>query len=429
MDMDNCHLTNIVGLCASGGDANIIDCMLMNSIQMRNIADQTFNLVNTYGSSASDAPVLDVNGCSATINIIGYKGQITVKNITTIGQKVSIGIDSGHLIIDSTVTIPLIISGSCKYTNNSAILHDTSGLTLPVNQQYGDKIYLDVADPDRLSGSDYPAGLWNTPSDNLTDGLALAETYNCTTLHLHSNMTASSGLDITNRVVESHDTYMHTLTLASGCITDNTIFKNIKVKGVLGGMATFHGCYLEQISEVEGTVLNCMFDDDVTLKDSVAAHFQIVAGRSHYTNHVRLHVGAAMVNARDWAGMLKIMDKNDATNQVNVGITTGAIIVDTTCTAGQIYIGGSGFITNNAGVGCTVTCNGRVIPNDGVTYSMDVKDTQINDLHDEAFGKWVVDPTGNTLTLYKADGVTVLKQFGLTEAVGVVPAYVGRTPV
>lgn len=50
------------------------------------------------------------------------------------------------------------------------------------------------------------------------------------------------------------------------------------------------------------------------------------------------------------------------------------------------------------------------------------------DVHDESFGKWVIDPSGKTLTLYRADGVTVLKVFNLTEASGRVPAYVARAP-
>lgn len=40
---------------------------------------------------------------------------------------------------------------------------------------------------------------------------------------------------------------------------------------------------------------------------------------------------------------------------------------------------------------------------------------QVKDLHDEAFGRWTIDTTGNTLTLYKVNG-TVLKVFDLTVA-------------
>ena len=52
----------------------------------------------------------------------------------------------------------------------------------------------------------------------------------------------------------------------------------------------------------------------------------------------------------------------------------------------------------------------------------------VTDLTDEAFGKWVLDPTGKTLTHYRADGITVLKTFDLTTATVTVNTFVARTP-
>jgi hypothetical protein len=56
------------------------------------------------------------------------------------------------------------------------------------------------------------------------------------------------------------------------------------------------------------------------------------------------------------------------------------------------------------------------------------------DAHDEAFGKWEIftsGPDANRLVLYRADGVTVLKKFDLTNALGA-PSTINpfkRTPV
>ncbi len=70
--------------------------------------------------------------------------------------------------------------------------------------------------------------------------------------------------------------------------------------------------------------------------------------------------------------------------------------------------------------------------NAGITAIKAKTDTinwpDITDLHDEALGKWVLDPAGNTLTLYKADGVTVLKTFNLGSTTATVPNYISRTP-
>lgn len=50
----------------------------------------------------------------------------------------------------------------------------------------------------------------------------------------------------------------------------------------------------------------------------------------------------------------------------------------------------------------------------------------ITDIRDEALGKWVLDPTAKTLTLYRVDGVTVLKTFNLTDTANGVPAFIAR---
>jgi len=54
--------------------------------------------------------------------------------------------------------------------------------------------------------------------------------------------------------------------------------------------------------------------------------------------------------------------------------------------------------------------------------------TSTDNLHDEAFGEWTLDPVANTLTLYKADGTTVLKVFDLTATEETVPSYIRRVP-
>ena len=52
----------------------------------------------------------------------------------------------------------------------------------------------------------------------------------------------------------------------------------------------------------------------------------------------------------------------------------------------------------------------------------------VDDLHDEALGKWVLNPSTSKLTLYRLDG-SVMQVFNLKVAVGDVPPYVERAPV
>ena len=64
----------------------------------------------------------------------------------------------------------------------------------------------------------------------------------------------------------------------------------------------------------------------------------------------------------------------------------------------------------------------------GVSGLTAAESAKLTDIHDEAIGKWVVDPAAKTLTLYRAGG-TVLKTFNLTDTAQTVPAFIERIPV
>ncbi len=73
----------------------------------------------------------------------------------------------------------------------------------------------------------------------------------------------------------------------------------------------------------------------------------------------------------------------------------------------------TGFSTHNA---------------DDVKTAMEAAGAKLTDLHDEALGKWELDPTAKTLTLFKADGITPLKIFDLGDTASPVPNFISRIP-
>lgn len=85
--------------------------------------------------------------------------------------------------------------------------------------------------------------------------------------------------------------------------------------------------------------------------------------------------------------------------------------------------------TDNAALDATVAKEATVAALNNISVADIEASTLLIDLHDEAFGKWVLDHGADTLTLYKANGVTVLKQFNLTSTAVAVPNYIERNPV
>jgi hypothetical protein len=381
MDMTDCHLVDIVGLCASGGDANIIDCMLMGSVQFKDIADRTFNFISCYGPSGTDAVTVDCNGCMADVNFIDWTGKITVQNINHADCNWSFNVDAGHLILEASIALAakVVVGGVAKFDNYSSLpqdILDTSGLQIPVIDQYHETIYFDAVAGH--AGSDYPQGLRDAdnPVDNLPDMLLLAQKFVANKLHFHSDATIASGIDVSHFIIEAHSTFKHLLTFEAGCIMENSIVRNLKITGVLGGWCSFENVLMINTSEIWGHIENALWDGNISYRNDPTTHVHVNGVRSHTTSMVNVSVGQAEGNIVNAFGMFTIKDKSGS-NQFNMHCGYGAVTVDASCVSGNIYFAGEGFVTHAAGSGCTVICNGRVVPNDGVTYAMEITDANI----------------------------------------------------
>jgi len=355
MDIVNCHLVDVIGLCASGGDANIINTMLKGSIQLRNLADQHFNFVNCYGGSPDDIPVMDVNHCTAEIVFNNYSGPLTLQNATQPTQNISLDINSGFLTLDSTVIQGSIsIRGIAKVIDNtiaqSGLSIDTSGLLKPVNEQYRGRIYVSTTGS---SGTEYPLGLIDTPVNNMADAVTLASKYNANDIHLHSDMTVLTGEVLDFYVISGHSAY--TLTIQSGCTTNDLKIQDIKVSGVMNGICEFNGCKLIDVSNVEGKLTNCTLSGTITFKDNASSLATLSSCRSATQTSVILDIGQCVINAIDMFGVFTLTNKIGA-NEFDMQNAYGIIIINNTCTAGSIYIAGNGNLTNNTG--------GSVVVND-----------------------------------------------------------------
>ena len=134
---------------------------------------------------------------------------------------------------------------------------------------------------------------------------------------------------------------------------------------------------------------------------------------------------------------IKLINKSGS-EKVSLDLNSGKVILDTTITNGIVEIRGIGEIENNTTGTTQVSSDFLINP---LNISNVVWDTLIsshtttgtfgsllNNLHDEAFGKWALNTTAKTLTLYKSDGTTILKVFNLTPTSETLPVFVTRTP-
>jgi hypothetical protein len=98
-------------------DGHIINCVLSGTI----ILGGNAHILNCYsGIPGASTPIIDFNNSSSALSLRNYNGGITLINKGS-SESISIDLNSGQVILDSTITAgTIIIRGIGKLTDNSA---------------------------------------------------------------------------------------------------------------------------------------------------------------------------------------------------------------------------------------------------------------------------------------------------------------------
>jgi hypothetical protein len=344
MNLHDCHMKDIVGLCATDGNANISNCYLMGSIQLRSLAARQFIFTNCVGAEKELKPTLDINGSPATVHFNDFAGELYVGGATNPEQHMAFDIDSGTIKFLSTVTQGQHeLRGIAKFvdetTPQDGLFVDTSGLLRPVDSQYGGRVYIDATG---AAGTLYPLGLFGTPVNSIANAALIAPKYNCNDLHVHSD-TQAVGQYLRHYIVSGHAG--ETISFDAACDLDGLIFKGLGITGTLSGSNEFEQAILKDVDGVSGQIKDCMAQGDIGFTGQV----YIRGLRSHSQNPINLNVGTAMLNATDIFGMFTVTGKS-GTEEINLHCGYGAITIDETCTGpGQIYLVGNGVLIAHNG--------------------------------------------------------------------------------
>ncbi len=368
-DLAVCASVDILGAFISGsldGGCNVEDCTIgalnFGNGQLTRCTLTTSTL--TLGAGDSHMLNCDTNNFASISLSTGsnlycrnLKGGIVIKDSTDPTTIAFIQAD-GYIELDSSCTDGnFFLFGTAKLVNNSSVpldQIDTSGLSKPVESQYGGRIYISTTDPDRVTGSEYPAGLFESPVDNITDALLLARKYNCNELHPHSAVPVPDNTNLDFYVISGHGGAKYPITLGLNVSTVSTIWKNVIIIGALNGAGHYDNCHLKNTINLEGKAGDVVFSGTCALADRTDAVFRCITCHSLNQTPVPIDVGAATVIAIELLGFFEIHGKDDATNEVNIHLKNGFVEVYPTCTLGSILFLGSGHIVDNSSVGCTV---------------------------------------------------------------------------
>ena len=246
-------------------------------------------------------------------------------------------------------TFPTFGRSFSRTSSSSATLQELEDIQ---NASYEGAIWIDEVNG--VDGTAHPAGNRKNPVKTTASALTRAVAEGLRTLSfIGAAGTLGSGVDVSAYEVVGESAAQTTLTLVSGCITENTEFKNLELDGVADGALTIINCHVEDLSGIGSTVNesnfhNVIFEPGTTTLKTLAGSQQVnfidcSSGSADEATPVIFDFGGANgppIVAQGWKGVATIQNCSDSNRKVSWGGDTGEINVDATITAGEMHFYG-----------------------------------------------------------------------------------------
>lgn len=360
MNIHRCHLDHVHGLCASGGDANIIDTHLMGTIQVRSFADQTFNFVNCVGSVHTDEyTTLDVNGSVATIQFSGFSGVLAIDGIRSSVSNFQMDVDSGNITLNSGCTLGTVTLRGIGVLNDysTGVTVDTEGLVVLTAVQYSsfnNKVTVDITSSG--VGTNYPVGTPSDPVNNIDDALLIAASRGFDTLFFNESCSIGLGKDnqslaIDNYTIQGKNILKTVINVLPTCSCVDTEFRYCLLTGTLDGGSNVRECLISDLYYVNGYIYESILYSGATIRlggafNSNAFLGDCKSGFGDVPTIIDFDNSFVNFTVRGYKGNLKLINCTENV-QIALDLDSAHIILDHTITNGNIVITGAGSIEDN----------------------------------------------------------------------------------
>lgn len=233
---------------------------------------------------------------------------------------------------------------------------NSAGLTFSdqINAQSftGDAVSIDTISG--LSGIVFPRGTPTDPVDNFPDALTIANARGLHRFKLIGNTTLAGGPFPHHTFISNGAHEAENLNLG-GQDVDGSSFIDLQVTGTqAGARPIYSGCALLAISDLSGIALNSGIGAGNVFQDGqvFAAHSCHGMGMNATISYANSTTGISAYFTH-WGGYIEIHDMTNANDLAELNVTSGKIVIDSSCTNGNIRIRGNAEIEDNS-AGTTV---------------------------------------------------------------------------
>lgn len=257
--------------------------------------------------------------------------------------------------IDAVLPSPNVLLNSTS--SSSATLQELSAIQY---SSFGGGVTVDVING--TSGTAFPIGTIETPVNNLTDAMIIANSRGFDKIYINGDLTIDTSGNYAGMVFVGESMTKSTLTISSGANVTNCEFYEATITGTLDGNSKLKNCKILDLDYIYGVIEECMLGPGtITLGGNEEAHFldcwSGVAGLG--TPIIDCGGSGQDLALRNYNGGIKIINKTGS-DKISIDLNSGDVILDSTVTNGNIIIRGIGTLTDNSGAGATVTVSALI---------------------------------------------------------------------
>lgn len=271
-------------------------------------------------------------------------------------------------------------SVSVMIINSVSTLVDATVQQLPEIEYntFNNKVTIDI--DNGTPGTEYPHGTPIHPVNNVQDALTILASRGFNTLQLQSNVTFTSGTNLDNLLIQSEN-WMEVV-LEDGVSLENTEFTKVSLYGVMGGFwNVLNDCWVYNITNFCGWLRSGSF-----VYIELAPYTIDSAGQSFFDSVLPMYPNEpstlvmntdTAISFTDSTDIIKI-DNMTSGSVINIGLSRGTVIVDSSCVGGNISVMGIGQVVNNSAleVNDSKLINVQLVSE--TTWSQDISATQFS---------------------------------------------------
>lgn len=259
-------------------------------------------------------------------------------------------------------------------------------------------------------GTSNPVGTLASPVNNITDALTIARGLNLTKIKFLSDYTLSAGDNVSGYTLVSDS--WKVLTVETGAVTTDTVFERLSLYGELcGTWNTLIDCWTYNITNFLGWVRGGSIErvelapylnpDPFSLGSS---YFDDVVPMYADIKSVLVMNTAVSVSFTNCTDIVEIQNMEEG-EVINIALSGGQVIIDSTCVGGDVHISGVGVLEDNS--------SGPVVDSVGLLNDLEfiIKTiTNKREIKEES--------NRTTLIIYDDNGVTPILQKVLKDISG-----------